>query len=186
VARDRPAIVIWTSPGSRPDAARVHILRRLGSDAYLSRRRGCRPPARGAGPRRGHRPPPRYRLVGRKVAAVRHGGRRHRLGREPAVYLLSALRPRRRLWPGVVARTGLLWNQPGLRGVDGVRWIRGATAYPTTDLPNSATDLPALHRLDCPPAVELGRVARQPPTSERVTAPGVGLPRGRNPDQAAR
>ena len=37
--------------------------------------------------------------------------------------------------------------------------------------------------------VELGRVARQPPTSERVTAPGVGLPwavtRTRLPDSAA-
>jgi hypothetical protein len=135
--------------GSRPDAALVHILRRLISDAYLNRHRRRRPDRLGHAEVIDHRP-------GTGWSSWPTSDRRAPwwsttpVGAGTGSVLLSTLRPRRRPCPGVVARTGLLWNQPGLRGV------------------------------------ELGRVARQPPTSERVTAPGVGLPRGRNPDQAAR
>lgn len=125
--------------GSRPDAALVHILRRLISDAYLSRHRRRRPERLGHAEVIDHRP-------GTGWSSWPTGDRRAPwwsttpVGAGTGSVLLSTLRPGRGPGPGSSPGPGCSGDQPGLRGVDGVRWIRGARAHPTTDLPNSAND----------------------------------------------
>jgi hypothetical protein len=64
-------------------------------------------------------------------------------------------------------RTAL--ESAGLRGVDGVRWMRGARAHPTTDLPNSATNFAG---------VTSAAAAPRPTLPEGFVAPWMGIQEG--------